>query len=151
MKVFRISKEKHIKDLTGIGAKLYGGRWNPKGMAILYTSENRSLAALEILIHLDQKTTPEDLKIISLEVPDNLIQKYNEDKFAEIIKRIDANILLNEEGRKWLNSKESLGLIVPSILIPAERNILINPNHKLADEIKILKIDDYKMDERFFM
>ena len=71
----------------------------------------------------------------------NLIQGYNQKKFAKIIKRIDSNILLIEEGRKCLKSNESLGLIVPSILIPEEKNILINPNHKMADKIKIIKID----------
>ncbi len=151
MIAYRISKEKYIKDLSGIGAKLYGGRWNPKGYALVYSSENKALAALEVLVHVDRDTFPDDLKIISLNIPDKRINNYKESKFKTIMTRQDSIIMLKEEGKKWLESKESLALSVPSILIPGEKNILINPNHKSFKEIKILKVEDFVFDERFFI
>ena len=51
MHVFRISKKAHINDLSGIGAGLYGGRWNPKGINLVYTSSSIALASLEYLVH----------------------------------------------------------------------------------------------------
>jgi len=50
--VYRIAKTRYIYDLTGAGARLYGGRWNQKGIGMIYTSENRSLASLEFLVHI---------------------------------------------------------------------------------------------------
>ncbi|HTH19992.1 MAG TPA: RES domain-containing protein, partial [Candidatus Udaeobacter sp.] len=37
---------------TGEGARIYGGRWNSRGTAVIYVSEHESLAALELLVHL---------------------------------------------------------------------------------------------------
>jgi len=50
--LYRIAKTRHIYDLTGAGARLYGGRWNHKGIGMIYTSETRSLASLEFLVHI---------------------------------------------------------------------------------------------------
>ena len=153
MKVYRISKEKYIKDLSGTGAKLYGGRWNPKGLALLYTSENKSLAALEVLVHLDRQTAPNDLKILCLEIPDDKILTYLEEKEFNLIKSSeDANSLMLQAGRRWIESKGSLALRVPSILIEGEYNILINPEMVTSkDDLKIQSINDFKFDERFFI
>ncbi len=151
MEVFRISREKYIKDISGIGAKLSGGRWNPKGYAVLYSSEHKSLAALEVLVHLNKNTVPDDLKVISLAIPDNYIDEFDEKKFNKILKQIDSNQRLKNEGTNWLDSKKSLALKVPSILIPGEKNIIINPEHKAFKEIQILSIENFVFDERFFI
>jgi RES domain-containing protein len=151
MEVHRISDEKYIKDLMGIGAKLFGGRWNPKGLAVLYTSINISLAALEYLAHLDIRTIPLNLKLITLEIPDESIIKFNTSKFNRIIKKKNSMILFKEEGKKWIDSSKSLALEVPSILIQKEKNILINPEHKLIKKVKIKSIEGFKYDKRFFI
>lgn len=52
MKLYRIAQTAHIKDLSGTGARLYGGRWNEKGVGVVYTSESRALAILEYLVHV---------------------------------------------------------------------------------------------------
>jgi len=150
MTVHRISKEKYIEDLSGKGAKLHGGRWNPKGYAVLYTSENRALAALEILVHLSRETIPDDLKIISLEIPDNEIEVFDEGKFNAIFKDESAENILKNEGRIWLESKRSLALKIPSVLIRREQNILINPLHPAFPKVKKLMTEDFYFDERFF-
>jgi len=152
MKIYRIAKEKYIKDLSGTGAKLYGGRWNPKGVALLYTSEYKSLAALEVLVHLDRQTAPDDLKILCLEIPDKGIITFDEEQFNFIKAAEDANHLMLEAGKQWIEGKKSLALKVPSILIEGECNILINPEFPTAMElIKIQSIHDFLFDERFFI
>lgn len=150
MRVHRISKEKYIEDLSGKGAKLHGGRWNPKGYAVLYTSENRALAALEILVHLDRETIPDDLKIISLEIPNSEIEVFDKATFNAILKDENAENILKNEGRNWLESRRSLALKIPSVLIRRERNILINPLHPIFPKIKKLTIENFYFDERFF-
>jgi RES domain-containing protein len=151
MKAYRISRSKYIKDLSGIGAKLYGGRWNPKGMAVLYTSENKSLAALEILVHFDRSLVPDELQIITINLPKGQIASYDELKYQKILSSKESHTRFKEEGRSWIESKTSLGLKVPSVLISGEYNIIINPEHELFKEIEIEKIEDFTFDERFFI
>jgi len=151
MTVHRISKEKYIEDLSGKGAKLHGGRWNPKGYAVLYTSENRALAALEVLVHVNRDTVPDDLKIISLGIPDSEIQVYDERKFKAILIDENAENILKNEGKTWLESNRSLALKIPSVLIRREQNILINPLHPAFPKIKKLTTEDFYFDERFFL
>ena len=67
--VYRIAMQRYVSDLSGFGARITGGRWNHKGIALIYTSENRSLATVETLVHVDLATLPKDLYIASLEIP----------------------------------------------------------------------------------
>jgi RES domain-containing protein len=67
--VYRIALARHARDLSGQGARLNGGRWNNKGAAIIYTSESRSLAAMEYLVHVSLPDVPAGLKIVSIGIP----------------------------------------------------------------------------------
>ncbi len=69
MKVFRIAKKEFIADLSGEGARLYGGRWNKKGSSVLYTSESRSLATVEYLVHLPMSIMASDVCIAEIDIP----------------------------------------------------------------------------------
>ncbi len=64
IKLFRISTSQHINDITGTGARIYGGRWNHAGYPVVYVSGSRSLAALEFLVHVPMALAPEDLSIV---------------------------------------------------------------------------------------
>lgn len=151
MKVYRIARDKYVKDLTGTGAKLHGGRWNPKGLAVLYTAQHKSLAALELLVHLDKNTVPDDLQILTIEVPDIEIKEFDVLEFKKLLNDIDSLPKFKESGKKWILEKKSLALKIPSVLIPGEFNILINPEHKSFKVIKILKLEDFQYDDRFFI
>lgn len=151
MKVFRIAREEYIKDLTGTGAKLYGGRWNPKGIAILYTAENKSLSALEVLVHFNRNIFPNELRILTLEIPNEEIIDFDKKRFDNILASEDSNYKFKLEGRKWIESKKSLGLKVPSVLIPGEFNILINSSHESSSLLEIIDIENFKFDERFLL
>ena len=75
MLIYRISKTEFIDDLTGVGAKLFGGRWNSKGIFMLYASANRALAVLELLVHLDANEIQQhNFSIAEIEIPENLIK-----------------------------------------------------------------------------
>lgn len=70
MTVFRLTAEKFKNDLTGKGAEIYGGRWNPVGYALLYTSQSRALASLEIMVNTVPGVMPVDYYILEIEIPD---------------------------------------------------------------------------------
>lgn len=72
MRVYRIAKTKYIHDLSGAGARIYGGRWNNKGVGLLYTSENRALATVEHLGHVPLSIVPNELSIATIQIPDDL-------------------------------------------------------------------------------
>lgn len=149
MNVFRITRAKYAKDISGTGARLYGGRWNPKGLAVLYTAESRALAALELLVHLPPHLLPEDIKLITLEVPDDLlVETWLVSELPQTWRRYPASDELAAMGEKWVLSGKSLILKVPSVIIPQEFNILINPIHEAFDRVEILTVEDFRIDDR---
>ena len=126
MIVYRIVNPDYAHDLSGIGASLYGGRWNESGYPLLYTAETSSLAILEFLVHL--KGVKGNLKYKLLTI--NL----NSDDIADV-KLLSKNwatdkTLTQGIGTKWIKSKSSVGLRVPSVHNPLESNILANPRHE---------------------
>ncbi len=150
MKVFRIASKEFVNDLSGTGAKLYGGRWNEKGTPLLYCAENISLAILEILVHFDGLTVPKNLKLLTLEFSNKEVIEFSKAKFNKIRKSKNAEFLFKDEGQKWAKSNKSLVLKVPSIITKDEFNYLINPNHQNSNKIKKGKIVDLDLDSRLF-
>ncbi len=149
MNVYRIAREKYIGDLTGEGAKRYGGRWNQKGTNVLYTSMHESLAALEVLVHVSISSIPKDFKILVLSVPQSATM--NEIRVQDLPANWDqypAPDILAENGTKWAVSKSTLLLKVPSVIIPSEKNILINPAHAQFSTIKQKEIRSFIFDNR---
>jgi len=147
MQVYRIGSAAYIQDISGTGAKLFGGRWNRKGISMLYTAEHRSLAALEVLVHLNRNELPDDLRLLSLQIPEESIMEISSTTNSKTQKGKPKKSF-KELGNEWIWSNESLCLKVPSIIINEEFNILINPNHQLFKEIEIVKVDEFKFDRR---
>jgi RES domain-containing protein len=69
MKVYRLCNRQFSNDLSGKGAELFGGRWNSKGTAILYTSESRALCLTEVLVHATSNSIPDDYHLVTIELP----------------------------------------------------------------------------------
>jgi RES domain-containing protein len=149
MFLYRISKSAHIKDLSGSGARLYGGRWNHRGVPLVYTSESRSLATVEFLVHVSMPNSPGDLSMATLEVPENIAPKeLNPSSLPKDWRDSPAPLELADLGTQWARSNTSLLLRVPSAVVESEYNILINPLHRDVPRVKLVKVVPYKMDER---
>lgn len=149
MDIYRISKEAYINDLSGTGAQIYGGRWNTKGYAVLYTAGSRSLAALETLVHLPQKNLPDDLRLLQLSFPDNIrIKTIQVKDLPAHWRTITLSPFLQEIGNQWINENKYLIMKVPSVVIPEEHNYLINPAHKAFDNLKSVKPKPFRFDKR---
>lgn len=150
MKVYRIAKDKYIRDLSGTGAKKYGGRWNQKGTDILYTSQNASLAVLETLVHAQLNDLPTDLKLLCLQLPnDSIIKEFNPDNLPKNWRDYPSPNSLAEVGSDWAASRQSLILKVPSVVLPTEMNILINPSYPEFEKVEIDYIVNFEFDKRY--
>lgn len=148
-RVYRIALAKHARDLSGNGARLTGGRWNPKGTAVIYTSESRSLAAMEYLVHLSFTDIPPEIKIVSIGVPETIVPKQIDPAhLPKDWRRSPAPFSLGEIGARWVLGGQSLLLRVPSAIVPHEFNILINPAHLEMKSARILEVERFIYDER---
>ncbi len=150
MEVFRISKAKYRKDLSGKGAELFGGRWNPIGIPALYTSENRALCALEILAHTPKDFLPPKYIIQAIQIPKNLTHSIIELSNDKLPKNWDSiqNVRETEEIGKNYFKNNYLAIIVPSVIIKQEKNIVLNPLHPKYKEIKITEESNFIIDDR---
>jgi len=151
MLLYRIAKTGYVRDLTGFGAKLYGGRWNHRGSAIIYTSETRALATIEYLVHVSMANMPRDLSMAVLEVPDALAsERIQAASLPKNWRDFPAPPELADLGTRWAQSERSLLFIVPSAVVPQEHNILINPLHPDMERVALRTVETYDMDQRLF-
>jgi RES domain-containing protein len=151
MKIYRLSRKKHANDLSGTGVRLFGGRWNSRGVNALYGAENISLAKLEVTVHLDLDIIPDDYFLIEIEIPENINIKVLEKEVLET----DWNTIPHSEstqlkGDEFLDENQFLVLKVPSAIVPQEHNFILNPNHKNFSLIKITAIEKFTFDNRLF-
>jgi RES domain-containing protein len=152
IKLYRISTTEHINDLSGTGARIYGGRWNNAGYPIIYSSGSRSLATLEFLVHVPMALAPDNLSIAEIKISKNVRRE------SIIIKELPSNWRsypapeqLAEIGTKLIKSKSSLLLDIPSAIVDKEINSLINPLHPDMKHVEISKIEKFYFDSRLFM
>lgn len=148
MQVYRIAKQKYIKDLSGVGAKTVGGRWNPKGIAVLYTSTSTALSALEVLAHLPAAYFPDDMAIATITIPDELVTTIKIESLPDNWNEIPVPIEIQNFTMPWITEEKYLGLKIPSIIIPKEENLLINPLHPKFGEIRLMDIEPFSFDMR---
>ena len=138
-------KTQYIEDLSGEGARIYGGRWNRVGDALLYFSQNLSLCLLEIIVHVDYAQLPLDYSLVEIEIPDASIKEIKSTDFVG--SKWTAEEAVNQPqmfGSNWLKKNEALAMKVPSAILHQEHNVLINPTH--IDIRKIITIKVEKID-----
>jgi RES domain-containing protein len=140
VEVYRITQKDYANDLSGNGARLYGGRWNSEGLFAVYTSSFRSLALLETLAHAPAKMLTSKIYIlITLSIPDKLPPQIIEYKKLAIgWDASDIRQYTQKMGDDFLLQKKDLLLSVPSVLIPEEMNYVLNPLHADMKKVKIV-------------
>ena len=150
MIVYRLTNGEFINDLSGTGAKLFGGRWNSVGHPALYTTEHISLAVLEILVHVKSYRRPLDYYLVTIEIPDkeNIIT-IDQQKLKKNWK--DDFTYGQFIGDEFLTTRQSLVLKVPSAIIEQENNYIINPAHPDAGKIKIQASKSFIFDKRLYL
>ena len=150
MHVFRIARANRRYDLSGYGAFLVGGRWNMPGLALLYTAETRALAMLEVLVHLPAGDLPDDMCLLTLDVPDALSR--HEIALPDLPagwQRLTQPQPTAVLGHAWLQAGRTLALRVPSVLVPQEHNLLLNPAHPEFAQVRLAaEPEPFFFDER---
>lgn len=151
MRIFRICRERYAAEaFNGDGARRFGGRWNSRGTPMVYSSCSLSLAAIELFVHLEPSQAPPDLVSIAAELPDgeptlqwsiaDLPMSWSTDELGPV-RRL---------GDTWIESHSSLAVRVPSVPIPQEWNLLLNPRHPRMRELKIEQPEPFRFDARMF-
>lgn len=147
MILYRIVRCIYANDLSGAGARLYGGRWNSEGRAMVYLASSRSLAVLEALVHLSPTNIPKDFCIVTINAPDDFAE-INPKSLPGNWKDYPEQNILKQTGNVFLQEKKHLLLKVPSAIVQEEFNYLLNPLHKQFDSVKILSKEPFSFDER---
>lgn len=155
MNVWRICRERHVATaFSGEGARLAGARWNSPGTSIAYASWCLSLAALEVYVNLDPEEQPDDLVWLAADVPvDAEWERRQDAKFLATLPvhwRMRASQQARTFGDEWARSRASYGLVVPSVIIEGEWNVLLNPSHPDAKKLKIVEMKPFRFDARMF-
>ncbi|MGA9638559.1 RES family NAD+ phosphorylase [Flavobacterium sp.] len=153
MRVFRIEREKYLSTpLAGTGAAISEGfRWNSLHTYLVYTSESRALATLEVSVHIDlNEDLPTDRFYVEIDIPDDIeILELTVDQLPQ---NWDAKPPILETqyiGDDFVSQRNAAVLKVPSSIVPPECNYLINPNHPDSSKIKVISTQKLQFDNRF--
>ncbi len=152
MIVYRLAKDKYSHKLSGKGAQRIGGRWNSKGVLMVYTSDSRALCTAEIAVHLPLGLLPSDYRIIAINIPDSIkILILPSNRFPIEWNSIPPSGNTQKIGDDFIEQNKSAVFKVPSAVVPGEFNYLLNPNHSDFELIKIVKIEPFVFDSRLFI
>lgn len=122
---------------TGEGSARYGGRWNPKGVPVVYASASAALARLEVLARLEDVDDLALFVLIPAQVPADSIEILPQETLPKDWNAVPERPGTQAIGKEWFEGQRSLVLGVPSVIAPEELNYLINPKHPRFAEIKI--------------
>lgn len=147
MIAYRIANCLRAGDMNGVGAKLFGGRWNSVGVPMHYMAATRALAALEVLANKSSIVDVDNLCLATFELPEDSMETIDVDVLPQ-----KWQLPMEEGCRKFgdafVKGNKSLLLKVPSALISDEYNYLMNVNHPLAQKVKLLEIKRFSFDSR---
>jgi len=145
---FRLVKEQHAPTaFDGIGAERFGGRWNSPGVRVVYTSESRALAVLEVLVHID-RTIPFRWVLCGCRIPADLVETLSRDDLPKDWDSSPAPRSAQAVGTSWASPGRRPVLRVPSAVVPDEFNLLLNPQHPHFSRITMLAPVPFSFDPR---
>lgn len=152
MRVYRILRRAYAKrPLAGEGVYRFGGRWSSVGTRLAYAAEHLSLAIIEYFIHIDQDDPPRDVVAVAAEIPDTVSRTWLAPKqLPPSWRQSPLPAELAEIGDRFVRDGRAAILIVPSALVPAESNWLINPQHPESLSIRLHSVEAFEYDLRFF-
>ncbi len=153
IRVWRLCQAEHADAaFSGEGARRYGGRWSKKGQTVVYTAATLSLAALEILVHVDTDLLPNNFIAFAVDIPDEsiAIESITCNELAANWREIYPPITCQAIGERWLAHGKSAVLAVPSAVIVEENNFLLNPAHPDFSTLTIHTPSAFQFDARLW-
>ena len=137
-------------DLSGLGGRKFSSRWSSMGKRLVYMAESPAGAMLEVLVHLKGRAEelPSTFNLLEIEAPEHLVTQ-------NILLLADTDWKEQPEstqqiGDTWLESRESPLARVPSAILPRTWNVLLNPEHPDAAQVRIATVIHERFDNRLF-
>ncbi|MBL4664647.1 MAG: RES domain-containing protein [Nitrospinaceae bacterium] len=150
IKAYRIVKTRFVSSASdGEGARLYGGRWNSKGVSMVYTAETLSGAQLEILVPIDSNDVLINrYSYVPIGIPKNLIHSIPLKSLPGNWDTDPPSVSTRKLGDEWCLKQVSAVLKVPNAITRVEHNYLINPAHPDFQRIEIHPPVEFRFDRR---
>lgn len=150
--IYRVLRAAYARNpFDGEGAYRYGGRWSSVGTRLCYASEHQSLAMLEYFVHLDANDPPDDLVLVTAEVPEDVSRRSIETHdLPRNWRETPAPPELAAFGDDFVSRAATALLVVPSALAPRENNWLLNPQHADSGNIRVYQPEPLRYDPRMF-
>jgi len=135
--------------LDGVGGLWVPGRWHTPGRRVVYCAPNPATALVEILVHLriDADDLPDPLQYLEIEAPDTISTEGVDVGSLGRNWQTDVHAT-RRSGDEWLHSGRTALLRVPSVVVPATWNDLINPQHPESAQIRIARAHRHSIDSR---
>jgi RES domain-containing protein len=146
LKLWRLYRRAHGPGLDGAGGRYAAGRWHRQGTPVVYFGAGAAIVVLEKLAHLNPDTLPDDLVLALFEADLSVEDGWPDtSKQARKLHEIDATQTV---GQQWLSSGRSCVLRVPSIVVPEEENLVLNPQHPQASRLQLVTQRAFTFDGR---
>jgi RES domain-containing protein len=146
---WRIVRADHARAaFTGEGSRILGGRWNSRGVSVIYASQHESLAALELLVHTMPLCPLDRFLSFRIEWNARLTEYFPVAQLPTDWNSQVPTIAAQRIGDDWVHERRTAVLAVPAVLTTSELNFLLNPNHPDFKKIKIGKPIEYRFDSR---
>lgn len=148
MIVYRLALEKYASSLFSSGA---ANRWNRNSQHVIYCGENISLCALELLAHTNGIRPAGKFSLMHIEIAEPVsLQRVELANLPEHWYHLSAYAYTQKIGSDWYDSQQSLCMSVPSVIVPSERNYVINTlHHDFAEKVHLVDTQDFFWDKRF--
>jgi RES domain-containing protein len=148
---WRLARPEFAEHLDGEGSRIEGGRWNPIGVPALYTSKHLSLSVLEVYVHLppQMRDALPVLTAVQISIPEAVGSTcVTAEQLTQLLASADPLAACQAMGEVWISRGRDLMLQVPSILVPEETNLVLNPAHSHMREVKIVSTRAFHFDPR---
>jgi RES domain-containing protein len=149
--VWRLARAEFAEQLDGEGARLFGGRWNSRGRRALYTASHLSLSVLETYVHIPPELRDDlpVLRAVRISVPDQSgTTRVLPEDLINLLANADPLAACRGLGDAWLDRNDQPFLEVPSILVPEETNLVVNPAHPRMRDVRIISSRTFRFDPR---
>ena len=149
---YRIVKSRHAASsraaFDGEGARLFGGRFNSPGTAVVYAAASESLAILEVLVHLEDAGLLPSYSLLAATFEEAVVERFDETLLPEGWRSDPPPMAAQAVGDAWVKEERSAVLEVPSAVVPRERNYLMNPLHPDFNTVQLSEPEPFAFDER---
>ena len=151
VRVWRLSPAAFAETLDGEGNRIFGARWNSPGRGVVYACQNLSLCVLETYVHFApaQRETIPDFEAVQIAIPDDAgSMRVSVEEFNDSLSSGDPLSMFRKIGDSWLTLASDLILVAPSVIVPEETNVMLNPAHPRMSDVAVVSRRRFQFDPR---